>query len=570
MMNTTLEIFPSPEGIPHDLIEKQTNNVTLLRRHFSRCQLEVSRGANGRLRGWVTVDETREVKLKGLPTYLNFKRATQLLKQSYLKFQKGAIEVLPKGLGGGAKQSHSSFAIESNKAETCEEGVLQLVEAISDNEEKRIVRKVVEGLLKNDSKEKDLNLAINRIGDAGAQALGTALQVNQSVQSLHLEYNQIGNAGAQALSTALQINQSIQLLNLSHNQVGNIGAQAIAATLHVNQSLWSLNLVGNRIGDTGAQALGTALQVNQPIQTLNLANNVIGTKGAEALANALKINHTLQLLNLYKNLIGDDGAQAIGTALQVNHTLQLLNLYNNLIYAAGAQALGASLKVNQTIQTLNLGNNAIGAEGIITEKRIQTLLEANKQIATLFQQQITQVQRFLQSHENDDGILLEHLPQLKELLSKWYTDSNDLIPFLQEILRNSGRTNLNDRYRKKLERIIKELTNRLHDLWLEPFEQKVATLSNEYIMSKESSEERNVDLGYALYDTWLAFVGSDCPSWVEDHLQSLVPFSVLLDIAEAGGKQDITDLTDAHSLFQRVLSFGNESQDSLFSLTNQS
>ena len=59
-----------------------------------------------------------------------------------------------------------------------------LVETISDNEEKRIIRKVVEGLLKNDSKEKNLNLAINRIGDAGAQALGAALQVNQSLQEL--------------------------------------------------------------------------------------------------------------------------------------------------------------------------------------------------------------------------------------------------------------------------------------------------------------------------------------------------------------------------------------------------
>ena len=89
-------------------------------------------------------------------------------------------------------------------------------------------------------------------------------------------------------------------------------------------------------------------------------------------------------------------------------------------------------------------------------------------------------------------------------------------------------------------------------------------------MSKEPSKERNIDLGYALYETWLTFLGSDCPNWVEDHIQSLIPFGVLLDIAESGEKKDVTDLTDAHLLFERVLSFRNESKDSLCNLTIQS
>ena len=45
---------------------------------------------------------------------------------------------------------------------------------------------------------------------------------------------------------------------------------------------------------------------------------------------------------------------------------------------------------------------------------------------------------------------------------------------------------------------------------------------------------------------------------------------VLLNIAESGEKKDVTDLTDAHLLFERVLSFRNESKDSLCSLTIQS
>ena len=598
MMNTTLEILAFPQKIPHDLIESQTNRVTLLRRRFSRCQLEVSIEKNGHLRGWVTSGETREVKLKGLPAYLNLKQATQLLNQSYLKFQKEAITALPKGLGGGMKHSRPSATFGSNKAETCEEEALQLVEAIPYDKERRVIREAVEGLLKNDPEKKDLNIREREIGAAGAQALAAALQVNQSLQSLSLLRNQIGAAGAQALGAALQVNQSLQSLNLAgnrlnsvdaqslraalevnqslqslnlgYNQIGDVGAQALGGALQVNQSLQSLNLARNQIGAAGAQALGAALQVNQTIQSLNLGYNLIRDTGAQALGKALQVNHTLQMLNLFDNQIGNEGTQTLGAALEVNQSIQSLDLYKNRIGDAGAQALGTALQVNHTLQWLGINEDLIGDEGIITKKRIDTLLQGNKQITILFQQQIIQVQNFLQSHQNEEGILLQNLPQLKELLQKWHTDSKNIIPSLEEILIESRRTNLNDKYREKMEGIITDLTNRLHDLWLEPFERKVAALSNQYVMGKEFSEERNADLGYALYETWLTFLGSDCPNWVEDHIQSLIPFGVLLDIAESGEKKDVTDLTDAHLLFERVLSFKNESKDSLCSLTIQS
>ena len=596
MMNTTLEILPFSQETSNDFKERQSDSITLLRRHFSQYQLEVSRDANGRLRGWVTTGKTREVKLKGLPAYLTFPRAIQLLKQSYLKFQKEAIEVLPKGLGGGTKHSRSSSTLESNKVEVSEEEVLQLVEAISDGEERRVVREAVKWLLQNDPEKKDLSLSENQIGNEGAEALGVALQINHTLQSLDLNRNEIGAVGAQALGAALQVNHTLQSLDLNRNQIDTVsaqalgaalqvnqslqwlgleynyisdaGAQALGAALQINQSLRSLQLAYNQIGDAGVQALGTALQVNQSLQLLNLRNNRIGDAGAQALGTALQVNQSLQSLNLRNNRIGDAGAQALGATLEVNHTLQSLFLYSNQIGDVGIQALGAALQINDTLQILSFMYNPIDAEGIITKNRIETLLQVNKQIAILFQQQITQVQSFLQSHENDNGILLEHLPQLKKLLSKWHTDSKNIIPSLQEILRQSGKTNLNDQYKENLEGIITNLTNRLHDLWLEPFERKVAALSNEYVMGKEYSSKRNVDLGYALYDTWLTFFGSNCPNWVEDHFQSLIPFAVLLDIAEGRNKQDVSELKDPYLLFERVLSFRNESKDSLFSSTN--
>ena len=702
MINSTLEIPSSPQKNPCN-----QQGCTLLNRRFSGYQLEISREENGRLRGWVTTNKTREkVKLRGLPTYLNLKRATQLLKQSYLKFQKGAIEVLPRGLGG-MKRKHVNLEQEAlQKPKSSVSDIDSLVEAISNEKEKEVIRKAVKMLLEKDPKEKalglrnkeigvlgvqalsvalqvnhtlqildlgdnqigdagaqaigvvlqvnqsiqELNIGNNRIGekgaraigaalqvnqtlqslnfrhnpigttgaqvladalqvnqslqlldlhynrigdtgtqalgtalqvnqsiqilnfhgneigDVGAQALGTALQVNHTLQSLNLFFNQIGNAGVQALGTALQVNQSIQALNLQGNKIGDAGIQALAKVLQVNQSIQTLNFQSNKIGDAGTQALAEVLQVNQSLQTLDLSMNRIGVAGAQALGIALQVNHTLQVLNLRYNHIGDVGTEALGIALQVNYTLQVLNLNSNQISETGAQILIAALQVNQSLQMMDLGRNQINAAEM---NKIETLLQANKQIATLFQQQIKQVQNFLQLHQSDKG-LLQNLPQLQELLAKWHTGSKNIIPSLNKILRQSGRTNLNDRYKEKLEGIITNLTNRLHDLWFESFEKKVVALSNKYVMSKKPSEKRNVELGYALYETWLTFLGSDCPSWVEDHLQSFIPFGVLLDIAEGGRKKDVTDLKDAHSLFERVLSFKNEPKDSLFNLTTQS
>ena len=575
-------------NIPHKLKESQANRVTLLRRRFSEYQLEISREASGRLRGWVIAHETREVRLKGLPVYLTLQRATQLLEQSYLKLHKETIEILPKGVGGGMNYSRPSSDIESEETEMNKEGILPvlkpsesdinlLVEAISDEQEREHIRKAVKILCENDPEKKKLDLEnkfifsqYTKINNAGAQALAAALQVNQSIQSLNLHGNQIGDAGARALGAALQVNQTIQSLNLGYNLIRDTGAQALGKALQVNHTLQMLNLFDNQIGNEGTQTLGAALEVNQSIQSLDLYKNRIGDAGAQALGTALQVNQTLQELYLSDNSIGALGAEALGNALKVNQSIQMLTLNNNQIGNAGTQAIAAALQVNHTLQWLGINEDLIGDEGIITKKRIDTLLQGNKQITILFQQQIIQVQNFLQSHQNEEGILLQNLPQLKELLQKWHTDSKNIIHSLEEILIESRRTNLNDKYREKMEGIITDLTNRLHDLWLEPFERKVAALSNQYVMGKEFSEERNADLGYALYETWLTFLGSDCPNWVEDHIQSLIPFGVLLDIAESGEKKDVTDLTDAHLLFERVLSFKNESKDSLCSLTIQS
>ena len=291
---------------------------TLLSCRFLSCQLEVSREASGCLRGWITTHKTREVELKGLPAYLTHQRAIQLLRQSYLKFQKEAIEVFPKGLGG-MKPVETGSLPASKKMKLCDEEVLQdsmpstndiysLAEAISNEKEKSIVRQMIERLLTNNPEAQDCDL--HPISSAGAQALGAALQVNHTLQSLNLYSNFIGDAGAQALGVALQVNHTLQSLNLENNNIGDAGAKALGTALQVNHTLQSLDLSRNQIGDAGIQALAAALKVNQSIQWLNLKWIQIGTVGAWDLGAALQVNQSLQSLFLGHNRIGKAVAQA--------------------------------------------------------------------------------------------------------------------------------------------------------------------------------------------------------------------------------------------------------------------
>jgi hypothetical protein len=121
----------------------------------------------------------------------------------------------------------------------------------------------------NDKSLRELNLSGKQIGDAGAQALATALETNSSLSTLWLNNNQIGAEGAQDLATALQTNKTLTGLDLWNNQIGDAGAQALSSALHTNSSLRELYLLGNQIGDAGVTAaIRNALLTNNNTKEL--------------------------------------------------------------------------------------------------------------------------------------------------------------------------------------------------------------------------------------------------------------------------------------------------------------
>ncbi|KNC51032.1 uncharacterized protein AMSG_07010 [Thecamonas trahens ATCC 50062] len=93
----------------------------------------------------------------------------------------------------------------------------------------------------------------------------------------------------------------VHLLNLAHNRIGDRGAQALAQLIahkRARRTIARLDLCGNAIGSIGAVALALHVAPNEHLLTLDISRNPMGADGAEAMLSLLESNHTLQELVL--------------------------------------------------------------------------------------------------------------------------------------------------------------------------------------------------------------------------------------------------------------------------------
>uniref|UniRef100_A0A8C2ZYP4 Leucine rich repeat containing 71 n=1 Tax=Cyclopterus lumpus TaxID=8103 RepID=A0A8C2ZYP4_CYCLU len=90
-------------------------------------------------------------------------------------------------------------------------------------------------LLSEDSALTHVSLRNNRMGDEGAQLIGSALSTtrsaNKNLLSLNLAFNSIGDAGATHIAQGLRFNRGLLVLSLCNNHIGDSGAAHLAAIL---------------------------------------------------------------------------------------------------------------------------------------------------------------------------------------------------------------------------------------------------------------------------------------------------------------------------------------------------
>ena len=107
----------------------------------------------------------------------------------------------------------------------------------------------------------EVNLSQKGLGDAEARVIGSLLTVNTSLTKLSVAGNKLGNEGAQAIGSALKESKVSKLkeLDIQYNGIGPDGAKVIAAFCAVSASLTKLNVNCNILGDKGEAALREAV-----------------------------------------------------------------------------------------------------------------------------------------------------------------------------------------------------------------------------------------------------------------------------------------------------------------------
>lgn len=201
-----------------------------------------------------------------------------------------------------------------------------------------------------------LDLEAQNIDDDKALRIAEVLPFT-NLKSLDLSLNQIGPAGAEAIARSLKGNTSLTSLNLSSNKLGVASATLVHSLKGTKVA--KLDLGDNEIGDDGAEAIGKALPGTN-VTKIFLPSNGISAAGAKALGEALRETQVI-LLHLWNNIIGDDGAKYLGEALRGTRVISL-DLSENDISAVGAKFLGDVLS-DTSVQRLNLEENKIDSAG---------------------------------------------------------------------------------------------------------------------------------------------------------------------------------------------------------------
>lgn len=259
----------------------------------------------------------------------------------------------------------------------------------------------VTSALEGNSFVRSLLVGANRIGDEGAEAIGTLLKRGSPLSTVFVGCNLIGPRGAERLISSSAWARDLRGLWLKRNAVGTGGVHALVHLLEESRSLRTLDLVQTGLSREDLAAVSRAASTSSSLRWLYLganqlddatpiaeliADNVglealfagsqpLGDRGAEQLAEAIGANQGLHVLGLQSGAIGPRGTIALARAAIAHPGLRRLSLgwapatrqlqlRPNQIEARGAAALAELLRCNSGLETLDLGGNDLTEDAI--------------------------------------------------------------------------------------------------------------------------------------------------------------------------------------------------------------
>lgn len=128
------------------------------------------------------------------------------------------------------------------------------------------------------------NMKMNQLGDAGVAALAEMLRRNTSLTMLNVrrQFPPLTDKSAASLADALLQNSTLEQLRLRKNRIGDAGASALASALRqrlarpgqCNQQRFELDLEENRISAAGGLSLLRALQSTGTTKRLQIGTGL--------------------------------------------------------------------------------------------------------------------------------------------------------------------------------------------------------------------------------------------------------------------------------------------------------
>ena len=203
-----------------------------------------------------------------------------------------------------------------------------------------------------------------RLGTAGAVEIFRGLHCTGSrLRHLILNHTSIDPACGAHVRAALLAPTALTELDLADNKLGPGGCEAVAEGLARNRSLEVLRLPNNVIEEAGVKAVADALitaGAASALRVLNLSKNPMGNQGGVFMGRALAHNPPLKDLRLgydyhaevsgflppFRYEIGDEGAIALVEGLRTNTNLIFLGLRGASISLQGSAELAHAMVIN--------------------------------------------------------------------------------------------------------------------------------------------------------------------------------------------------------------------------------